>query len=74
MQLKKRFYVDGQTTITAENLNDIQDAIIALEEGGGGASVFFEDDGSGNVSVVTSDGEDIVINDDGNGNVNLEVM
>lgn len=31
MALKKREYTDYETTITAENLNDIQDAIIALE-------------------------------------------
>ncbi len=31
MALNKVNYVDGQTVITAENLNDIQDAIIALE-------------------------------------------
>ncbi len=31
MALNKVNYVDGQTVITAENLNDIQDSIIALE-------------------------------------------
>ena len=31
MALSKRTYVSGQTIITAENLNDIQDSIIALE-------------------------------------------
>ena len=31
MALNKVIYVDGVTVITAENLNDIQDAIIALE-------------------------------------------
>ena len=31
MALNKVIYVDGETVITAENLNDIQDAIIALE-------------------------------------------
>ena len=31
MALKKRTYVSGQTIITAENLNDIQDSIITLE-------------------------------------------
>lgn len=31
MALNKVNYVDGETVITAENLNDIQDAIIALE-------------------------------------------
>lgn len=34
--LTKRVYTDKETVITAENLNDIQDAIIALEKGGGG--------------------------------------
>ena len=34
MALNKVIYVDGQTVITAENLNDIQDAIIDLEQGG----------------------------------------
>lgn len=32
MSLTKRTYVDGETVITAENLNDIQDAIIQNEE------------------------------------------
>lgn len=31
MALAKRNYVSGKTVITAENLNEIQDAIIALE-------------------------------------------
>lgn len=35
MALSKRTYVSGQTIITAENLNEIQDAIIALESNGG---------------------------------------
>ena len=32
MALTKRVYQKGKTCITAQNLNDIQDAIIALEE------------------------------------------
>lgn len=35
MALNKVIYVDGETVITAENLNDIQDAIIDLEQSGG---------------------------------------
>lgn len=31
MALKKTTYVSGSTIITAENLNDIQDSVIALE-------------------------------------------
>ncbi len=34
MALDKVIYVDGETVITAENLNDIQDAIIDLEQSG----------------------------------------
>lgn len=34
MALKKTNYVNGKTVITAENLNEIQDAIIALESAG----------------------------------------
>lgn len=34
MALKKTNYVNGKTVISAENLNDIQDAIIALESAG----------------------------------------
>ena len=34
MALTKRNYVSGKTVITAENLNEIQDAIIALESAG----------------------------------------
>lgn len=41
MALNKVTYVDGETVITAENLNDIQDAIIELEESGGGDSDVF---------------------------------
>lgn len=36
MALIKVIYVDEETVISAENLNAIQDAIIALEQGGGG--------------------------------------
>ena len=32
MALNKRTYVDQETVITAQNLNEIQDAIIANEE------------------------------------------
>lgn len=32
MALTKRLYINHKTVITAENLNDIQDAIIALEQ------------------------------------------
>ena len=35
MALTKRNYVSGKTVITAENLNEIQDSIIALESNGG---------------------------------------
>lgn len=34
MALNKVIYVDGETVITAENLNNIQDAIIDLEQSG----------------------------------------
>lgn len=34
MALDKVTYVDGETVITGENLNDIQEAIIELEQGG----------------------------------------
>lgn len=33
MTLIKRDYIDNETLITAKNLNDIQDAVIALEDG-----------------------------------------
>ena len=39
MALNKVTYVDGETVITAENLNDIQDAIIALENAPTGGTV-----------------------------------
>jgi hypothetical protein len=35
MPLQKRVYSENETVITAQNLNDIQDAIIALENNGG---------------------------------------
>lgn len=31
MELTKKTYVSGETVITAQNMNDIQDAIIDLE-------------------------------------------
>ena len=34
MGLEKRTYTEKETIITAKNLNDIQDAILALEAGG----------------------------------------
>ena len=39
MALNKVNYVDGETVITAENMNDIQDAIIALENAPTGGAV-----------------------------------
>lgn len=36
MSLQKVTYVDQQSVISAENLNNIQDAIIDLESSGGG--------------------------------------
>lgn len=36
MALQKVIYTDNQTVIGAKNLNDIQDAIIDLENSGGG--------------------------------------
>ena len=33
MGLRKREYIDQETVITADNMNDIQDAVIALEDG-----------------------------------------
>ena len=33
MALIKRQYIDNETVITAENMNDIQDAILELEDG-----------------------------------------
>lgn len=39
MALNKVNYVDGETVITAENMNDIQDAIIALENAQTGGAV-----------------------------------
>ena len=32
MALNKRIYTDGETVITAQNMNDIQDAVIANQE------------------------------------------
>lgn len=47
MALTKRNYVSGETIITAENLNDIQDSIIELEDkGGGGTTPYIGDNGN----------------------------
>lgn len=49
MALIKREYKDQETVITAENLNDIQDAIIALEDG----LFSIDNDKSGEVITLT---------------------
>lgn len=50
--LTKVTYVDGKTVIHAENLNDIQDAILDLIAEG----LTFADDGQGNITVSTTGG------------------
>lgn len=40
MSLNKVNYVDNVTIIGADNLNEIQDAIISLESGGGAAHLY----------------------------------
>lgn len=49
MAFIKREYTDRETVITAENLNDMQDAIIALEDG----LLTVDDDRSGEVITIT---------------------
>ena len=49
MALIKREYKDQETVITAENLNDIQDAVIALEDG----LFSIDNDKSGEVIAIT---------------------
>ncbi len=49
MSLVKREYTDRETVITAENLNAIQDAIIALEDG----LLTVDDDKSGEAITIT---------------------
>ena len=49
MGLEKRTYIDQETVITAENLNAIQDAIIALEDG----LLSVENDKSGEFISIT---------------------
>ena len=49
MALIKREYTDRETVITAENLNAIQDAIIALEDG----LLTVDDDKSGEAIILT---------------------
>ena len=51
--LVKVTYVDGTTVITAQNLNDIQDAILALIAEG----FDFDDDGDGNISITEREAE-----------------
>lgn len=46
MALAKRNYVSGETVITAKNLNDIQDSIIALEGGDSGVIPHIGDNGN----------------------------
>ena len=52
MALIKRVYKDKETIITADNLNDIQDAIIALEDG----LFSVDNDKSGEVIEITDAG------------------
>ena len=49
MGLRKREYIDQETVITAENMNNIQDAVIALEDG----LFSVDDDKSGEVITIT---------------------
>lgn len=55
MALTKVEYVDGVTVIYGQNLNDIQDAIIALENGGGGSSAFVVTYTAAGVGTATCD-------------------
>lgn len=50
MGLNKRLYIEQETLITAENLNSIQDAIIALEAG-----LFSVDNGKGGEVISITD-------------------
>lgn len=54
MALTKRFYTNHKTVITAENMNDIQDAIIALEALAGITPG--EGEATRNISVVNPNG------------------
>lgn len=54
MALTKRFYTNHKTVITAENMNDIQDAIIALEAFAGITPG--EGEATRNISVVNPNG------------------
>ena len=49
MALVKREYIDHETVVTAENMNDIQDAVIALEDG----LFSVDNDKSGAVITIT---------------------
>ena len=49
MGLRKRVYKDKETIVTADNLNDIQDAVIALEDG----LFSVDNDKSGEVITIT---------------------
>jgi hypothetical protein len=49
MGLIKREYIDQETVITADNMNDIQDAVIALEDG----LFSVDNDKSGEVITIT---------------------
>lgn len=49
MSLTKVTYVDNETIIGADNLNDIQDAILELEDL---TSLVVTDDGDGNVTLA----------------------
>ena len=56
MALTKVVYTNGVTVITGENLNEIQDAIIALEQGGGGTSDYNDLTNKPSIGGVTLSG------------------
>lgn len=55
MALAKRNYVSGETVITAENLNEIQDSIIALEGTAGDGGVIPHIGDNGNWYIGSTD-------------------
>ena len=55
MGLNKVTYVDHVTVISAQNLNDIQDAVIANEDAIDNiASYTYADDGDGNITISSN--------------------
>mgnify|MGYP007064904197 CR=1 FL=1 len=69
MSFEKVTYKSGETVITADNLNAIQDELIRVGKLLPSGGISAKDDGSGNIELTTSGG--VSATDDGDGNITI---